>query len=254
MPKQSFAQEVADLESLLAALRSHPAISRPLVQTAADELEAQIAEMKELKHRQQAYLAEQIATTAAMKTGIADGTRLAREIRSYVILAFGAKNARITGFGLRMRRRPRRKAQPASPAIPEPLADVPIEIEAAGGRSEIAAPPLGRDAEASDAARKQRRMARPARADDAGNRASARANWGDAGRNGGDGSELGETDFGIWGTAQPIWAVPARQGGTASDNRGDAADLGANVAELRGDAASNRGTVLADRGARIPVA
>jgi hypothetical protein len=215
MPKQSFAQEIADLESTLAAVRSNAGRFPPLVHTVAGELEAQIAEIKDLKHRQQVYFAEQIATTAALTAEFGRGTRAARDIRAYVLLAFGPKNPRITGFGIRIRRRPRRRPQAAPPALPGPLADVP---------------------EAFDAAQQERRTARPARANDAENGASVRGIWGNAGRNGGDGPGLGGNDPGLWAAAQPLGAVTARHGGVASGDRGDATSAGGDVPAGRGAA------------------
>jgi hypothetical protein len=167
MPKQSFAQEIADLESTLAAVRSNAGHFPPLVHTVAGELEAPL--------------------TAELERG----TRAARDIRAYVLLAFGPKNPRVTGFGIRIRRRPRRRTPAAPPALPGPLADVP---------------------EAFDAARQERRTARPARANDAENGASVGGIRGNAGRNGGDGPGLGGNDPGLWAAAQPLGAVTARMG------------------------------------------
>ncbi len=215
MPKQSFAQEIADLESTLAAVRSNAGRFPPLVHAVAGELEAQIAEIKELKHRQQAYFAEQIATTAALTAEIERGTRAARDIRAYVLLAFGPKNPRITGFGIRIRRRPRRRTQTAPLAVTGPLADIP---------------------EAFDAARQERRTARPARANDAENGASVQGIGGNAGRNGGDGPGLGRNDPGLWAAAQPLGAVTARHRGAAAGDRGDAASAGGDVPAGRGAA------------------
>jgi hypothetical protein len=49
MPKLSYAQEVAALKEVLAAVRASAAILPPLALSAADELAEQIAEIKKLK-------------------------------------------------------------------------------------------------------------------------------------------------------------------------------------------------------------
>ena len=117
MPKLSYAQEVADLEETLAALRSRADVMPPLALKVGEELAEQIAEIKKLKERQRAYAAERMAVTEALGTVITRGMAEARYIRACVVLLYGRKSGRLVQFGIRIRRRPRRKAE--SPAAVE---------------------------------------------------------------------------------------------------------------------------------------
>ncbi len=118
MPKQSYAQEVAALEETVAAARSLAGVLPPLALTVAGEVAAQIAVIKELKRRQRAYAAEHREVAAAKRAAMARGMVAARDIRACVVLVYGPKDARITRFGLRIRRGPARMAATASPAGP----------------------------------------------------------------------------------------------------------------------------------------
>jgi hypothetical protein len=82
MPKLSYAQEVADLEEVLAAVRASAESLPPLVLSAAEERAEQIAEIKRLKERQRLYAAEGRAATEAIGSVIARGTADARYIRA----------------------------------------------------------------------------------------------------------------------------------------------------------------------------
>ena len=119
MPKMSYAEEVAALEETVAAVRAKADVLPPLALTVADELAAQIDEIKALKHQQQACSAEGKVTTAALNAAIARGMAVARDIRSYAVLAYGPKNARLAHFGIRLRRRPQRKAGSPPEVAPE---------------------------------------------------------------------------------------------------------------------------------------
>lgn len=117
MPKQSYAQEVADLEETIAAVRASADILPVLVLTRADELAEQLAEIKKLKERQRFYVAEGRAATEALGAVITRGMAEARYIRACAVLLYGRKSGRLAQLGIRSRRRPRRKAE--SPAAVE---------------------------------------------------------------------------------------------------------------------------------------
>jgi len=117
MPKQSYAQEVADLEEALAALRSRADVMPPLALKVGEELAEQIAQIKALKERQRAYAAEGMAVTEALNAEITHGMMIARYIRACAVLVYGPKSGRLVQFGIRIRRRPRRKVE--SPAAVE---------------------------------------------------------------------------------------------------------------------------------------
>jgi hypothetical protein len=118
MPKLSFAQTVAELQETADAVRSNAGILPSFLLGGADEIEAQIAEMKELKGLQRAYAAELKATIEAKRIAMARGIETARYMRDAIRYLYGRKNARIGQFGIRLRRRPRRKAGPISKPLP----------------------------------------------------------------------------------------------------------------------------------------
>jgi hypothetical protein len=112
MPKLSFAQEMYEMERVVAAARSNVCIlpDPDLALTLADQLAAIIAEAKELKSRQQTLLAAQMVKTEEMAVLIQRGTWVVRRLRAYILLVLGTRHAQLTQFGIRLRRRPRRKA------------------------------------------------------------------------------------------------------------------------------------------------
>jgi hypothetical protein len=108
-----------------AAARSIANVLPPLALTVADEVEAQIAVIKELKSRQRVYAAEHRGVAAAKRAAMARGMVAARDIRACAVLVYGPKDARITRFGIRIRRRPVRKARTE---IPD--AGVQVQVQA----------------------------------------------------------------------------------------------------------------------------
>lgn len=110
MPKLSYAQEIAAMEEALASLRSMADVMPPLALALGEELAARIVEIKALKARQRGYAAERMAVTRALHNAYADGMAHARWIRACAVLVHGPKSGRLAQFGIRVRRRPRRKA------------------------------------------------------------------------------------------------------------------------------------------------
>jgi hypothetical protein len=196
MPKMSYAQEVAALEEILAALRSRADVVPPLALKVGEELAEQIAEIKRLKERQRFYAAEGMAATEALNAEIASGMVHARYIRAYAVLLYGPKNPRLKQFGIRIRRRPRRKA-----AIPHEVAT-----------------------EASGAARDAAWTAHAARAnvDAVGGEALERG--AEAGREGGNGAETGGNAPAVRAEAPPVRAFAACSGAAASGDGGNASE------------------------------
>jgi hypothetical protein len=209
MPKLSYAQEIADLEGLVAAARSVADRLPPLALTVADQIEAQVATLKALKKKQRAYMAEQKVTTEALHAVIDRGTVTAREIRTYVVLVYGKKHGRLTQFGIQVRRRPRRKAAEAQPATRDAARTAPT--------------------------------ARAKTADDRGAVQEIGADTGqvrgEAGPIGGNTAALRGKPFGAWGLAQPVGTFPDRVGAEGSGDRG-------NTHGLRGTATSAGGNPL----------
>ncbi len=116
MPKLSFAQEMYEMERVVGAARSNAGLLPDFSQDVADQLEALIAEAKAVKAQQQALLAAQMVKTEELAPLIRRGKWAARRLRAYVMLELGTRHAQLTQFGIRLRRRPRRKARVASEA------------------------------------------------------------------------------------------------------------------------------------------
>lgn len=141
MPKVSFAQAITEMERVLTITRSNAGSLPPLALEVADELEARIAEAKERKVQQRDLLAKQMATTETLTSVMAQGSKAARRLRSYVVLALGTKHPQLPQFGISVRGRRRRKARKAAPPASGPLADIPVELAAATEPLETAAEP-----------------------------------------------------------------------------------------------------------------
>ena len=215
MPKLSYAQEVAALEETLAAVRMRADVLHPFVLTVADELAEQIAELKALKHQQQAYAEEGRATTEALQDAMASGMVAARDIRAYAKLVYGRKNGRLAQFGIRLRRRPRRGVH---------------------GSMEVAANPAGTGADAPAPARDETRTVHAARANGAriGELAreigvDVREIRGEARRIGGNAPAIREDAPGIGAAAPPMGALAAEAGAAASADRENARGLRENA-------------------------
>ena len=193
MPKLSYAQEIADLEGLVAAARSVADRLPPLALTVAGQIEAQVATLKALKKKQRAYVAEQKVTTEALHAVMDRGTVTAREIRAYVVLVYGTKHGRLTQFGIQVRRRPRRKAAEA-PSPTRGAARTPC-VAAANTHDE-----------------------RGAVQEIGGDTGQVR---GEAGQIGGNIAVLWGKPFGAWASGQPVGAFPDRVGAEGSGNRGN---------------------------------
>ena len=207
MPKLSYAQEVAAMEEALAALRSMADVMPPLALALGEELAAQIVEIKTLKARQRAYSAERMAVTEALHAAYARGMADARWVRACAVLVYGRKSGRLVQFGIRSRRRPRRKAE--SP-------------------SAVAANPVGHDEMVSAAAPYAAWTAHAGRANVA-------AIGGEADRVGGDAAGFGGNAASDWAAAPPYGAFPAWIGAEASENRGNAPEIRGNAQVVGGN-------------------
>lgn len=139
MPRLSFAQEIDEMERLLATVRSRAQELPPLAHAVAGEIAARLAEVKELKRRREELLAAQMEATGELTSLLGHGTRAARELRAYVVLALGVKDARLSQFGIGIRGRRRRQAAKPSAAPPESPPESPRGIAAGARRPELAA-------------------------------------------------------------------------------------------------------------------
>ncbi len=207
MPKLSYAQEVAALEETLAAVRKHAEVLPPLALARADELEAQIAEIKRLKQQQRFYGMERKIATEALGATISRGRVYARSIRDCAAFWYGRKDARVVGLGIRLRRRPRRRS---------------------GDPAAVAADRLGQVEEASAASRDAACTAHAARANVGAVGADVQEVGGKAAWRGGNAAVLGGNDLSEGAEGQPGGAL-------ASEGRGKALELRANAQEVGGN-------------------
>ena len=201
MPKLSYAQEIAALEETLAALHASAGVVPPLALAVGEELAAQIAEIKRLKERQRFYAVEGQVATEELHAEFAAGRAAARAIRACALFLYGPKSPRLTQFGIRIRRRPRRNVTD------------PAEVVA----------------ERSGAARDAAWPAHAARANADAVGGEALEGGAEAGRDRGNGAESG-------GNAQDVWAEASAAGAFADcvrakalDDQGNAQIVGANV-------------------------
>ncbi|MFL6259972.1 MAG: hypothetical protein ACJ76Y_09695 [Thermoanaerobaculia bacterium] len=209
MPKLSYAQEVAALEETLAALWSRAEAVPPLALAVGEELAAQIAEIKRLKERQRFYAAEGMIATEAMQAATARGMVAARDIRACAVLLYGPKGPRLTQLGIRIRRRPRRKASAPAQVV----------------------------AEAPGAARDAAWTTHAARANVDGVGVEAREGGAEAGRDGGNAPAVRAGGPPVGAFLAGVRAAASGDRGNASEDRGDAQVVGANLPAIRGSAA-----------------
>lgn len=112
MPKVSYVQMIEELESTVTLVRLNADVVPELALTVADELEARVATIKEMKQEQRSLLSAQMEKTAELAAVVAEGTKNARQIRAFAALVFCHKRQPVLSqFGLRDRRRPRRKVR-----------------------------------------------------------------------------------------------------------------------------------------------
>ncbi|HEY0555468.1 MAG TPA: hypothetical protein VGG20_14495 [Thermoanaerobaculia bacterium] len=194
-------------------MRSNAGILPSFLLGGADEIEALIAEMKELKGLQRVYAAELKATIEAKRIAMARGIETARYMRTAIKYIYGRKNARISQFGIRLRRRPQRKAGPDLQAVPAPAETAPTAAwETQTARAER--PPIGAEGGAERA--KVERI-------------------------GGAGAPFG-------GDGPPIRGTASDDGAVGSPERAAGATLGAEAPDNRGIGRAVRGELQTDRG------
>lgn len=112
MPKVSYVQMIEELESAVTLVRLNAGVVPDLALTVADELEETVATIKKIKQEQRFLLAAQMEKTSELVAVVAQGTKSARQIRAFAALVFCHKRQPVLGqFGIRDRRRPRRKTR-----------------------------------------------------------------------------------------------------------------------------------------------
>jgi hypothetical protein len=214
MPKESYAQTVTTLQEAVAATRSLAGVLPPLALTVADKIEAQIAVTKDLKSRQRTYAAEHREVAAAKRAAMARGMVAARDIRACVVLVFGPRDARITQFGMRLRRRPTRKGGTASPD--------------ARARAQVQASPVCPNEDGSTAVLDEAWISHTTRANGAAIGGEAAAMRGNADPVRGNEENGGGNAQTVGASGAPVRAVAAAVGAEAFDDGGNASAPGGN--------------------------
>lgn len=121
MPKiTAYADIFRDWEGLIGAC-SKNADQLPVVEPLRKDLEAHLAELKELKIEQEDLIGRRKAMTQRLGVVLEDGRELARKIRGFVLGQLGTKNEQLSQFGVPPIRRRAVKAPAITPPKPPPV-------------------------------------------------------------------------------------------------------------------------------------
>jgi hypothetical protein len=225
MPKLSFAQTVVELRETVAAVRSMADVLPKLALRVADDLEAQVATIQELKSRQRTYVVELKRIAEAKQAAIARGRVTARDIRACAVLVYGPRSARLAQFQIRFLRRPSHRTEDA-PQVPS--------APSANARNQIG----DRCAEIMHAPNEVWKT-RTARANGVAAGAEVQPVGGNADRVGGNSSVLGGNTGTARANAAPVGMIAAAGGGWDGADRGNASALRANPQEAGGNLAAS---------------
>lgn len=120
MPKiTAYADIFRDWEGLIGACTKNSE-QLPVVEPLRKDLEANLAELKELKIEQENLIGRRRAMTQHLGVVVENGRELARKIRSFVVGQLGSKNEQLFQFGIPpIRSRARKTA--TKPPTPPPV-------------------------------------------------------------------------------------------------------------------------------------
>lgn len=120
MPKiTAYADIFRDWEGLIGACNKNTE-QLPAVEALRKDLEAHLAELKELKVEQENFFGRRKAMTQRLGVVVEDGRELARKIRGFVLGQLGSKNEQLSQFGIPPIRGRVRKAA-IKPPTPPPV-------------------------------------------------------------------------------------------------------------------------------------
>lgn len=121
MPKiTAYADIFRDWEGLIGACTKN-AEQLPAVEALRKDLEARLAELKELKVEQENLAGNRKAMTQRLGVVVEDGRELARKIRGFVVGQLGSRNKQLSQFGVPPIGNRGRKAPVIKPPTPPPV-------------------------------------------------------------------------------------------------------------------------------------
>jgi hypothetical protein len=121
MPKiTAYAAIFRDWDGLIGACSKNTE-QLPAVEALRKDLEAHVAELKELKIEQEDLNGRRKAMTQRLGVVVESGRELARKIRGFVVGQLGSKNEQLSQFGIPPIRSRVRKTAPVKPPTPPPV-------------------------------------------------------------------------------------------------------------------------------------
>ena len=102
-----------DWESLLGACAQNASLL-PGIDPLKTNLEALLAQARDLKVQQESFTGNQKAATQSLRKTIADAREAARKLRAQVIVHLGTDSQHLTQFGVTPRQKRPRKAKPST--------------------------------------------------------------------------------------------------------------------------------------------
>ncbi|HEV2844405.1 MAG TPA: hypothetical protein VG477_06145 [Thermoanaerobaculia bacterium] len=110
MSKESVAKTILQWERLIAASESNSA-DLDYLAAEREELREKLAHVKTLKQEQDALTAAKQQVTRNLDAAKADGREIAVRMRYGIKSRYGQKDEKLVQFGLKPRRKPRRRSQ-----------------------------------------------------------------------------------------------------------------------------------------------
>jgi uncharacterized protein (UPF0335 family) len=110
MSKESFANTIRQWERLIAASEANAAELDYLV-AEREELRQMLERVKKLKQEQDALTAAKQQVTRSLDAAKDDGREIAVRMRHGLRIRYGHKDEKLVQFGLKPRRKPRRRSQ-----------------------------------------------------------------------------------------------------------------------------------------------
>jgi hypothetical protein len=118
MPKLTAQAKVfRDWEGVLGATAQNAA-QMPGVDPLKADLEALLAQARELKVQQESHEGSRLVTTQQLKKAIEDGREAARKLRAFAVVHLGSANMALSQFGVTPRQRRAKKTKPADAPPP----------------------------------------------------------------------------------------------------------------------------------------
>jgi hypothetical protein len=135
----AYAKIFRDWEGLIGSCIQHASLIAG-VGPLRTELEAMLAQAKEMKVLQESLTGSRQAATQRLQEMVTDGRELARKIRFFVRVPLGSRSELLTAFGVTPNRSKLRKTRPGEVAPVSPNPRVPAEPAPAAGATVPSSP------------------------------------------------------------------------------------------------------------------